>query len=53
MTDHSLIYLLAGVTLILAVAIGLWQMRRTREAKRTNEHSALTENEQGRREMPR
>jgi hypothetical protein len=43
MGDFNIIYLLAGVTLVLALAIGFYQMRRAREAKRNHEHSALTE----------
>jgi len=42
MSDFNLIYLLAGATFILVLAIGVWQIMRARQAKRDNEHSALT-----------
>lgn len=51
MSDFNIIYLLASVTLVLVLGIGLWQMRRRNEAKRNHEYSALTEVEEARRKM--
>ena len=42
MSDFNIIYLLAGITLLLVLAIGVWQISRARQAKRENEHSAMT-----------
>lgn len=42
MDTNSLIPILALVTLIAALAIGVWQFRRARNAENTNEHSAVS-----------
>ena len=47
--DVNIIYLLAGATLLIAVAIGLYQLKRTRDAKRNHEHSAVTDSGEARR----
>ena len=47
MDNASLIYWLAGVTLLAVLAIGIWQRLRTSQAKRENEHSAMTTPEAG------
>jgi hypothetical protein len=53
MGDYDLIYLLAVVTLVLVIPIGIWQVRRTGGAKQHDEHSALTEVEEARHKMQR
>ena len=42
MTDWSIIYVLAAFTLVAALAIGAWQLRRVKKADRRNDHSAFT-----------
>jgi hypothetical protein len=42
-TDYVIIYLLAGTTLLIVLAIAGWQMYRTKRAKKTGEHSAFAE----------
>lgn len=42
MVNSSLIYWLVAMTLVAALAIGIWQRLRTSQAKRENEHSAMT-----------
>lgn len=36
---------LALLTLGIAIAVGVWQLARVRKAKRTHEHSAMTEHD--------
>lgn len=45
--SSSIIPWLFAMTLFAAAAIGIWQYMRTREAKRTNEHSTMTTPRQG------
>lgn len=40
-TDYMIIYVLAGFTLLAALAFAGWQMYRARRAKKTGEHSAM------------
>jgi hypothetical protein len=53
MSDYDLIYLLAGITLVLVILVGIWRARRTGGAKQHDEHSALTEVEEARHKMHR
>jgi len=43
MTETQLIFTLALATLVLVLAVGIWQKLRTDRAQRTNEHSDLTD----------
>jgi len=42
MNSDSLVVWLFAMTLIVAVALGVWQWARTKQAKRNNEHSVAT-----------
>ena len=44
MDTNSLIVVLALATLLAALGVGVWQFARARQAEKTNEHSALSEN---------
>ena len=50
MSEFDIVYLLAGVLLVLVVALGLWQIRGRRSVRR-DRYSALTEVEEARRKM--
>jgi cytochrome oxidase assembly protein ShyY1 len=41
--DFGITYLLALATLIGVLVLGVWQMRRARQAKEHHEHSAMTD----------
>lgn len=43
MDSNSLIIVLALVTLVAALILGVWQFRRARSAEKKNEHSAISE----------
>jgi cytochrome oxidase assembly protein ShyY1 len=40
--DFGITYLLALATLIVVLVLGVWQMRRARQAKENHEHSTMT-----------
>lgn len=50
MSDHAMIYALAGALLILGIGLGMWLIRRRPEV-RHDPHSGLTEVEEARRKM--
>lgn len=43
MDTNSLILVLALITLVAALGLGIWQFGRARRAEKTNEHSAVSE----------